>query len=296
VATRDDTRRYARQSAVTDPGDCRSALQGLPSAEPAALRELVPGLVIHAGMGELYGVNLSGRIGEARLRTLRGMLIRLLELSSEPLGTPRPPARRLVGNCRASTVLACGLLRAAGLPARARCGFSAYFTSPILGDHWVVEYRISEQPKWQLMDAELDDVLMADNGIAFDPNDVPRARFVLAGEAWLGIRRGTHDPARFGLDPSVTGAAYVRGQLMRDVAALNMAEVGPWDVWGLGEPDRALGAADLDLLDEVAHATVSASAGDDAVTRLWVEHPHLRPPEAFLRDPSEIRPPAATSS
>jgi len=41
--TVDDTRRYARQSAVTDPGERRPALQGLPSAEPSRLRELVPG-------------------------------------------------------------------------------------------------------------------------------------------------------------------------------------------------------------------------------------------------------------
>ena len=281
----DDTRRYACQSAVTDPGDHRPALQGLSSAGAAGLRELVPGLVIHAGMGGLYGVNLSGRTGEATLRTLHGMLARLLELSPEPLGTPRPPERRLVGNCRASTVLACGLLREAGIPARARCGFSGYFDSPIFGDHWVVEYRSDDEPGWRLMDAELDDLLMTDNDIGFDPNDVPRDRFVLSGEAWLGIRRGTHEPARFGLDPSVTGADYVRSQLMRDIAALNMEEVGPWDVWGLGEVERALDAADLELLDEVAHATVRASAGDRASERLWVDHPDLRPPTTFLSDP-----------
>jgi len=281
----DDTRRYARQSAVTDPGERRPALQGLPSAEPSRLRELVTGLVIHAGMGDLYGVNLSGRVGEARLRTLRGMLDRLLELGPETLERPRPPERRLVGHCRASTVLACGLLREAGVPARARCGFSAYFTSPILGNHWVVEYWSAERPGWRLMDAELDELLMADNDILFDPNEVPRDRFLLAGEAWLGIRRGTHDAARFGLDPSVTGAGYVRGQLIRDIAALNMEEVGPWDVWGLGETEHALGAADLELLDEVARATVSASTGDDASARLWMAHPELRPPAAFLRDP-----------
>ena len=78
-----------------------------------------------------------------------------LELGPETLERPRPPERRLVGNCRASTVLACGLLREAGVPARARCGFSAYFTSPILGNHWVVEYWSAERPGWRLMDAEL---------------------------------------------------------------------------------------------------------------------------------------------
>ncbi len=270
---------------LTDPGRLRPVLHGLP-ATPAGLRALVPGLVIHADMGDLYRVDLSGRADEARLRTMQGMLARLLALSPEPLGTSRPPERRLVGNCRASTVLACGLLRESGIPARARCGFSAYFTSPILGDHWVTEYWSAERGGWRLMDAELDDRLMADNTIRFDPNDVPRERFVLAGEAWLGIRAGTHDATRFGLNPSLTGAAYVRGQLVRDAAALSMVEVGPWDTWGLGTADRALDAADLELLDALARATVIASAGSDAVAQLWADHPGLHPPDAFRRDPA----------
>ena len=72
---------------------------------------------------------------------------------------------------------------------------------------------------------------------------------------------------------------------MRDAAALNMEEVGPWDAWGLGVVERTPGGADLELLDEVARTTVSASAGDDAIARLWVDHPDLHPPTAFLRDP-----------
>jgi hypothetical protein len=125
---------------------------------------------------------------------------------------------------------------------------------------------------------------MAREGIRFDPADLPRDRFFLAGRAWLAGRRDTEAAQSFGLDPATTGASYVRGQLLRDLAALNRAEVGPWDAWGLGAPEHRPSAADLALLDAVAE--VSADAGDGtAATELWRSHPELRPPDAFLRDP-----------
>jgi len=34
----------------------------------------------------------------------------------------------------------CGVLRAAGVPARARCGFGGYFRPGWFEDHWVAEY------------------------------------------------------------------------------------------------------------------------------------------------------------
>ena len=47
-------------------------------------------------------------------------------------------------------------LRAAGVPARARCGFGAYFRPGWFEDHWVVEYWNATAARWQLVDAQLD--------------------------------------------------------------------------------------------------------------------------------------------
>jgi hypothetical protein len=272
---------YTAHSPVTDPGPGRAALVGL-AEDAAGLRALVPGLVIHAAMGPLYGADLRGREPEARLRTFAAMLERLLALDARPLSDARPPERRLVGNCRASTVTACSLLREAGFAARARCGFSGYFTSPIRGDHWVVECWDDAEARWRLVDAELDDPLMADNGIEFDPMDVPRDRFVQAGEAWLACRSGEDDPASFGLDPQTTGLDYVRGQLVRDLAALARLEVGPWDTWGLGAPDLQPVLAELEVLDAAARAS-AAGDGSEAMT-LLLSTSELLPPGEYLRD------------
>jgi Transglutaminase-like superfamily len=270
---------YLEQSSVTDPGPWRSAL-ALEPADAALLRGFVPGLVIHADMGGLYGADLSMRTDEARLRTVAGMLERLLELDPRPLTAPRDPGTRLVGNCRQSSVLYCAMLRAARIPARVRAGFSAYFTSPIRGDHWVAERWDGSAGRWLLADPELDGLLMADNGIEFDPDDLPRDRFVLAGQAWLRCRAGDEDAGRYGLNPQVTGLAYVRAQLLRDLAALNRVEVGPWDAWGNG--------VDPELLDAVARATTDDAAA--AAATLYGDHPELQPPSGFTLDPAAAGP------
>ena len=54
-------------------------------------------------------------------------MTRLLEIDPSPLGRARPPERRLVGTCRDFTTFMTALLRAKGIPARARCGFGTYF-------------------------------------------------------------------------------------------------------------------------------------------------------------------------
>ena len=46
----------------------------------------------------------------------------------------------MVGVCRHFTLLHVAMLRAQGVPARARCGFGAYFEKGKFVDHWVTEY------------------------------------------------------------------------------------------------------------------------------------------------------------
>ena len=59
--------------------------------------------------------------------------------------------------------------------------------------------------------------------------DVPRGRFLVAGDAWrLCGRRG---PGQVRAEPQA-GACLLAANLLRDVAALNNMEMLPWDVWG----------------------------------------------------------------
>jgi hypothetical protein len=57
-----------------------------------------------------------------------------------PLTTARSVDARLVGVCRPFAVLLVAMVRAKGVPARARFGFGAYFASSRFEDHRVCEY------------------------------------------------------------------------------------------------------------------------------------------------------------
>jgi hypothetical protein len=84
-----------------------------------------------------------------------------------------------------------------------------------------------------LADAQIDDVQRGWFPIDFDLTDVPRDRFLIAGDAWAQYRSGTADPAKFGLSLiHETGDWWIAGNLMRDAAALLNVELLPWDTWG----------------------------------------------------------------
>jgi hypothetical protein len=157
-------------------------------------------LVIHEFLTQQYGFELPDeRRAIVHVRPVEEMLDRIVAQDSRPLTAAREPEARFVGDCRHFTVLTVAMLRAQGTPARARCGFGGYFGSCMFEDHWVCEYWNDQAGRWVLADAQLDDTQRRLFGIDFDPLDVPRDRFVVAGQAWARCRSGEAEPARFGL-------------------------------------------------------------------------------------------------
>jgi hypothetical protein len=209
------------------------------------------------------------------------MLDRMLALDPRPLSQPRPPERRFVGNCRHFTVLLCAFLRARGAPARARCGFGAYFDPPRFEDHWVCEVWDRSRGEWRLVDAQLDAVQRQAIRVAFDPLDVPRTQFVVAGDAWQRCRSQLAHPQDFGI-LDLRGLWFVRGNLVRDLAAHAKRELLPWDGWGLAtDRDHPSDARELALLDRVAELT---QAGNDRLAEalaLQNAEPGLRVPRVI---------------
>jgi hypothetical protein len=185
------------------------------------------------------------------------MLDRILAEDSRPLAIAREPARRFVGDCRHFTVLTVAMLRAQGVPARARCGFGGYFGNGWFEDHWVCEYWNAAAGRWALADAQIDDVQRKMFGIAFDVLDTPRTDFLVAGDAWARCRAGEADPGRFGLSfMNESGYWWIAQNLIRDVAALNNMEMLPWDVWGaMPRPDDPIGDERTELFDHLAELT-----------------------------------------
>lgn len=274
---------YAGQSRMTDPGTMSGMLTGLP-ADLAELRRVVSGLVIHyrADKPVEQGVP-EARLREIDSRYAQAMLARLAELADGPLAAPRPATARLVGCCRDFTVLFVGMARASGIPARARVGFATYFVPGYSVDHEVAEVWDAGEQRWRLIDAETADGHAGPDGVAVDPFDLPRDRFLVAGEAWLRCRTGEADPATFVVDPELDipetrGWPQIRHNLVQDVAALNKTEMLLWDAWALRERE-SLTKPDVDGL---AGLTAAADPDVTALRTRYQADPALRVPDTVL--------------
>jgi hypothetical protein len=270
---------YTEPATMTSAGRYAPFLDGLPHDIPA-LAEVVQGLVIHEHMAHGYGVTLSEEDrASVHIRPAGQLLAQILERDSRPLEVAREPEDRLAGNCRHFTVLMTAMLRAHGTRARARCGFGGYFGTDMFEDHWVCEYWHTGQERWILVDAQVDDKQRGWFGIDFDTSDVPRDRFVVAGQAWASYRSGEADPARFGLSLiNEAGDWWIAANLMRDAAALRNIELLPWDCWGaMPVPDRPISAGVAALFDRLAAVTQAPDAAF-AELRLLCDDDRLRVP------------------
>jgi len=265
-------------------GDYQGLLAGL-TADVAGLTAVGHGLLVHEHLADAYGLTLSAADRETvHIRPVPRLLERVLAVSAEPLTTPRPPERRVAANCRHFSALLVAALRARGVPARARCGFGGYFTPGFYEDHWVCEYWTGD--RWCLVDGQIDDTQLAMFPIDFDVTDVPRDRFLVAGDAWQRYRRGEAPETVFGLSVvKESGAWWIAGNLMRDAAALGKVELLPWDAWGaMPLPDTPVDGELAELFDQLAAATL-ASGVDEVMA-----DPRLRVPSTVfntIRDREE---------
>lgn len=278
---------YSHPYALTSAGHHAALLAGLPS-DVDALARIIQGLIVYDVVAaDLYRVDLPpDRLGDVHLRRVEDVVDRILTVDDQPLEVPRPPERRIGGRCRHYALLLVAMLRVHGTPARARCGFGAYFDPPWFEDHWVCEYWNAAERRWILVDAQLDAVWREKLALAFDPLDVPRDQFLVAGDAWDRCRDGTADPARFGISfESLRGLWFVAGDLVRDVAALNRMELLPWDVWGgQPEPDRDLTGEQLAYFDRLAGLTHDPDASFGELRALYDSDERLTVPDRVFNN------------
>lgn len=256
---------YAHPGPMTDPQEHAGLFEGLPT-DISALVQVVQGLLLHVFWAERYGVTLpEERKQEVNIRAVSHILARIQELDARPLTVARPLEKKLVGNCRDFSTLLCAMLRSQGVPARARCGFGAYFEPGHYEDHWVCEHWKKDEGRWVMVDAQLDQFQRQALKIQFDPLDVPPHQFLIAGKAWQLCRAGQADPDHFGI-LNMHGLWFIRGNVGRDLLSLNKLEILPWDGWGLiAKEEQDLSTEDVELLDHVAALTL---AGNEAFSQV----------------------------
>jgi hypothetical protein len=277
---------YARPGVMTDPQGYAELFDDLPT-DIGALCKVVQGVMLHIFWAGSYGVTLSEERKQAvGIRDVATKLAMIRALDDQPLKVTRPPDKRLVGNCRDFSTLLSAILRYQGVPARARCGFGTYFIPNHYEDHWVCEYWKASEQRWVLVDAQLDQLQQEKLGIRFDTLDVPRDQFVIAGQGWQMCRAGQADPDQFGIF-DMKGLWFIRGNVVRDMLALNKVEILPWDGgWGLlsqlaeNATDEEMEAV---LFDRISALTL---AGNEAFKEIRA----LYESEARLHLPAELKP------
>lgn len=267
---------YRSPGAMTDLiGVEPNVLVGLPD-DPVGICRPVHELVVQPHDAQALGL-ASDRLATNQLRSAAELVSALTALDPAPVVAPRAPERRIVGTCRHFAVLACALLRRRSIPARVRCGFATYFQPGQGVDHWIVEYLNESDHRWVRVDPE---VLEGD--VLARPDDIPLGAFLSGGEAWAAFRSGGIHASSFGVCGTENwGAGEIRGNAVKDLAALNKVEMLPWDEWGrMTAAYRGETGPDYDeLLDDLAAACNEDDPG--AIASLY-RHPDLCVPDALL--------------
>src|SRR5215510_11541282 len=207
---------YAQPSVMTSAGRYASMFSELPNDVGELVRTIQHLVVYDLVAADFYGFTVpEHRQSEIHLRLIEKMVDRLLALDDQTLSVARTVDRRLAGRCRHFMLFLIAMLRAKGIPARARCGFGAYFNPPYFEDHWVCEYWNADEERWVLVDPQFDEVWRARLNISHDILDVPRDRFLVAGNAWAKCRASEADPSRFGIQfAGLRGLWFVAGSIV----------------------------------------------------------------------------------
>jgi hypothetical protein len=269
---------YSVPGPLTDLADLDpAALKWIPS-DPVEICRITTGLILHPFDAEPLGLPAT-RLADSQLRSARRITEAILALDDSALDVTREPASRAVGTCRNFVTLSCALLRHRGIAARARCGFGTYFKDGYGLDHWVTEYWSDAGGRWVRVDTQ-------HLGSAFvdDPADLRPGEFLTGGEAWARHRAGALDAACCGVPGTDNfGPAEIRGNAIRDLAALNKVETLPWDEWGrMTASYKGETGPDYDaLIDEVA--AVCAAADPPSLASLYARD-ELRVPAELWRD------------
>jgi hypothetical protein len=308
---------YKTQGVLSSLGKYTESARAL-SGEPSKLSEVVQGIILHDMWIGKYNVTPKP---EQWCSVLSPSMEDLLDTvvgvdHAEPFDN-REPGDRVIACCREFSTMLCGMLRAKGIPARARCGFAPYLAKEsFYEDHWMCETW--NGTSWQRIDPQIDSIqlkvfhdyakehteLGADYRtmlIEFDPQNLKPEDFMLAGEAWQKCRNGDLDPNKFGIGVDLSkyglrspyGLWFIRGNLIRDFLALNKIELLPfveglektktyWDDWAIMQPDATMSDGDVVLLDKIAELTSDPDKNLRLIKQLYTETKELHPPQSIL--------------
>jgi hypothetical protein len=270
---------YARPDRVSLGTRHAAALAEAPTAVPELAR-WIQNLMLHEQLVGHYGQALTPeRQAHSQRRLLDDVLDGIKACDPAPLADARDPGGRGIGVCSHFALLGVGVLRAHGIPARARCGFGMYFTPGKGVDHWVVE--LWNGARWQVADFQVDALQREIFKVGFDTLDQPAGKFLVPARAWQMCRAGDADPQDFGVFDE-GGYWFIASSMVRDLASLNKVEMLPWDVWGaMLEPEDPMTQIEFDRFDRLAGLMLDPDGHFAALRGIYEQDGMRMPGEVF---------------
>ena len=278
---------YRTHSTWTNPGQHQAMFDGIPN-EISSIVESVQGVLIHGGLVWLYELNpTKAQDNGFEIRKTEDLLWRINSLDNADFSIHRPKEKRLLVNCRQFAVLTCSILRHKGIPARARAGYALYtWGRGKYENHWICEYWNRDEQRWIHVDAQIDAQQKKLMHIDFNTLDMPRGKFVTAGEGWQRYRNGKVKVEAFGLGGkdgwNAIGWEMVMPNVTCDIMALNKMELLPWDVnpyWVKKEAEMA--PEDTALIEKAAILSNQVDSHLGQMREFYESNPVLRMGEDF---------------
>lgn len=130
--------------------------------------------------------------------------------------------------CREMSILLSSILKAKGISARCRSGFTKYVSeNGGAGDHWITEYFDEKDNRWKLVDSTMcfDDETLEYFGIDYNLFDIPKDKFIFGAVAYLNLRKKIFkdtdifcfsNPIIYGIKAAIRGLFYDFHSLMND--------------------------------------------------------------------------------
>ncbi|MEN6369761.1 MAG: transglutaminase-like domain-containing protein [Thermotogota bacterium] len=298
MTTTDDLLAYYRQhSTNSNPGTLAPLYDAVPD-DVSRLCRMVQNTLIHLFWirEATYGITLGGLKAAGRrlctefgYSTAEERLRDIVQLQDAPLTEPRTPAHRSVGCCRDFALMLVSILRHKGIPARVRTGVALYLNPSCPEDHYVAELWNAAEGRWQMADAQIDDVQRSAMRISLDTTDLDPGLFLTGWRLLDALRSGRiANPERVGFPPANAGLTYGRNKLFADFVGVTGTELPVHAWWGIGTPDSAE-AGDDALLDRMIALVRGIDQNDPAALSealsLAESHPRLRMPKGYAVPP-----------
>lgn len=249
---------YTKQSPITIPGKYGFLYNDLPD-DPDSISKIVQGLLISDDLTFLYDIKPFGEKYKAyHLNKVEDILNLIYKADSKSLILPRMPENRLPVICSNFATVFCSMLRHKKIPARVRSGYATYFTEGKYENHYICEYWDREEKRWIIVDPQLDNLQQKFLNISFNTKDIPKDKFISAGQAWQLCRKGLLNPLKIGMGGNngweSFGWKMLRPGVYSDFIALNKFELQPWEINTIWDNEHQL---DVIYIDSIAQYTTS---------------------------------------